>query len=35
LSLFRELLASPAHAEQARANIEAIEQFMQQAGPGK
>jgi tetratricopeptide (TPR) repeat protein len=32
LAIFRELLASPAHADQARANLEAIGQFMQQAG---
>ncbi|HEX4265320.1 MAG TPA: glycosyltransferase [Verrucomicrobiae bacterium] len=32
LALFRELLASPVHADQARGNIEAIEQYMQQAG---
>ena len=31
LSVFRELLASPTHGEQARANLEAIEQFMRQA----
>lgn len=31
LAVFKELLASPAHAEQARGNIQAIEQFMQQA----
>jgi tetratricopeptide (TPR) repeat protein len=31
VALFKELLASPAHAEQARASLDAIEQFMQQA----
>ncbi|HWD94690.1 MAG TPA: glycosyltransferase [Verrucomicrobiae bacterium] len=32
LVIFRELLASPTQAEQARANVEAIEQFMRQSG---
>jgi hypothetical protein len=32
-SVFRGLLASPGHAAQARANLGAIEQFIQQAGP--
>ncbi|HEY2083203.1 MAG TPA: glycosyltransferase family 2 protein [Verrucomicrobiae bacterium] len=34
VTVFRELLASPAHADQARGNLQAIEQFMQQAGTG-
>jgi len=34
VSLFKELLASPTHAAQARSNLDAIEQFMQQAGKG-
>lgn len=33
VTIFRDLLASPTHAEQARANLEVIEQFMRQAGP--
>lgn len=33
LSLFRELLASPAHAAQARSNLEAIEDYLQKTRP--
>jgi len=35
LVIFRELLTSPTHAEQARSNLEAIEQFIQQSGTGR
>ncbi len=35
IAVFKELLASPTHAEQARANLQAIEEFMQQAGLGR
>ena len=32
VSVFKELLASPTHAAQARSSLEAIEQFLQQTG---
>ena len=35
MMVFRELLASPTHAAQARSNLEAIEQFIQQSGMGR
>jgi tetratricopeptide (TPR) repeat protein len=35
VSLFKELLASPTHAAQARSNLDAIEQYMQQSGFGR
>ena len=34
-SVFRELLANPTHAAQARSNLEAVEQFLLQAGGNK
>ncbi len=33
VAIFKELLSSPVHAEQARANLQAVEQFMAQAAP--
>jgi tetratricopeptide (TPR) repeat protein len=35
MSVFKELLNSPTHAAQARSNLEAIEQFIQQSGAGR
>jgi Flp pilus assembly protein TadD len=35
VSLFKELLASPTHAAQARSNLDAIEQYMQQSRFGR
>jgi tetratricopeptide (TPR) repeat protein len=32
IAIFKELLASPTHGAQARSNLEAIEQFIQQSG---
>lgn len=35
IALFKELLTSPTHAEQARANLQAIEDYLQQMGLGR
>jgi hypothetical protein len=32
IEVFKELLSSPTHAEQARSNLQAIQEFMQQSG---